>query len=296
MNHIFKQYNQMGEDIYFHHVRTDEVRQAYSMRIPPESHRQIELFYLIEGDVIYDIEGERYPVKAGDMLFVAPYHIHSLIVDLKDHAYERKVLLFDDGLLSRLLAGNPALDGIMRAWHGNLSPVIPRCVVAETDLPQVFHSIFDSDDGEYGELMLFSRLLHVIVELDRIFSNRAFCLRDPTVTDQLIRNVAAYVSENLIGELSLDDIAAHFFVSKSTLCHRFKEHMDISLNRYIALKRIYRAAEYIHNGMSAKEAAHAVGYQHYTSFFYNYKQILGTPPSDGTPSYTYVPGLTKKYY
>ena len=53
----------------------------------------------------------------------------------------------------------------------------------------------------------------------------------------------------------------------------------MTVNRYITVKRIYYAAELIRKGMSAVEAGSAVGYSNYTTFFYNYKQIMGVSPS-----------------
>jgi methylphosphotriester-DNA--protein-cysteine methyltransferase len=54
--------------------------------------------------------------------------------------------------------------------------------------------------------------------------------------------------------------------------------MKITINRYIAIKKIHYAAELIRTGVSANEAALAAGYNHYTTFYHNYKQIMGYAP------------------
>lgn len=56
--------------------------------------------------------------------------------------------------------------------------------------------------------------------------------------------------------------------------------MGLPVNQYITTKRIHWAADLIRSGMSAMDASAKVGYTYYSTFFYNYKKVMGTPPTN----------------
>ena len=56
MEKIIKEYNTINDSFYFHHTFTSPSgRQDY---YGPESHDRFELFYLIEGEVEYIVQGQ----------------------------------------------------------------------------------------------------------------------------------------------------------------------------------------------------------------------------------------------
>ena len=81
MNTILKSYNALGDDFYYHHTRSAPSDTRYSNG--PESHRQYEILYLIDGSISYIIEGETYKVSAGDIILVSPNEIHTLKINLR---------------------------------------------------------------------------------------------------------------------------------------------------------------------------------------------------------------------
>lgn len=101
----------------------------------------------------------------------------------------------------------------------------------------------------------------------------------PISKDPMIKSVIDYIDAHISKPIKLDDIADNLYISKSTLCHKFSNHMNLTINRYAAIKKIHYADELIRGGMSATEAAMATGYNHYTTFYHNYKQIMGVSPT-----------------
>ena len=56
--------------------------------------------------------------------------------------------------------------------------------------------------------------------------------------------------------------------------------MKMTINRYISLKKMHRAADLMRKGHAAAEAAAMVGYDNYTTFFYNFKRMMAKKPGD----------------
>ena len=272
---VISKFNSMFDSFFYHHSVSEKKGKA--TLYGPESHRQFEVIYLVKGEVKYFIEGEEYLAKPGDLIFVPPNEIHSLQIDGKT-SYERIVVLFDFNLIKNMLAvGEVAVDDAV--FKAPPYRIIPAETVKKSGLRGIMYSIAAQDAGKGLPLRFFSLILSLIAELDKLLADRGNKPILPITKEPMIKRAIEYINDHLTEPISLDDIASELYVSKSTLCHRFSSCMNISINRYIAVKKVYFAADLIRNGMSAQEASLAVGYEHYTTFFYNYKQILGVSPA-----------------
>ena len=128
-------------------------------------------------------------------------------------------------------------------------------------------------------LNFFSTLFELVAVLSKVFAVENEMSVFPVSNEPLIQQTIDYINAHISEPIRLDDLSASLYVSKSTLCHKFSKRMNISINRYITVKKICFAADLIKNGMSTTEASIAVGYENYTTFFHNYKQVMGTAPS-----------------
>ena len=95
---------------------------------------------------------------------------------------------------------------------------------------------------------------------------------------ELVRNTCAYIDENLSQSITLEQLAAQFFVSKYYLSHAFSREMGVSLYRYILLRRLLMARQLMAAGESAGAAARACGFADYTSFYRAFKSEYGISP------------------
>ena len=270
-------FGELGEDIYYHHTRTESSPDGYS--VAPGVHTQHEVLYLVEGELTYVIEGERYKVTKGDMIFVAPNEIHSLEVD-RTQPYERIVLLFDMDIL-RVMMQKMGTRLHAFSYEGkNRFHVIDRSDVKRYGLERILSEITSDAEDEYKKLSIISRLISFVIGIDRIISEGSSQRRTPDSRDPLVSAVAQYVDAHIGEALNLDRLSAEVGVSKSTLCHKFSSAVNMSVSRYITVKKMHRAEELLKKGYSATSAAEAVGYLNYTSFFYNYKRLMGRSPSE----------------
>ena len=274
-NTIFKKYNVIGDDLYYHHTESEPTRESYYLG--PETHLQYEVLYLLSGEVSYIIEGESYDVRRGDMIFVAPKEIHTLKVE-GNMPYERAVLLFNMDILHRLMRELEVKLGIFGKNEENPFHIIKSDKVKEYGLDRIMMSIIEEEGEENRKkLNIMSKLIRFIVSIDRARAENTS--PEPASRDKLVLDVAKYVNSHIHEPIRLEDIAKELFISVSTLCHSFSSLMNMTVNKYVITKKIHLANDFLHKGYSARAAAEAVGYDNYTSFFYNYKGVMGTPPT-----------------
>ncbi len=273
---VLKQYSLIGDSIYYHHVRTEACGGEYLH--PSESHRSHEMLLLLEGEISYMIEGEIYHARPGDMIFVAPGEIHAIRID-GTKPYERLVLLFDIEVLERLSAALRAELGGFSYDGKNKLHILPRPLVEAYGLHTLFFEILACEEEEkYKRLVIMSKLLDFIIRIDKLIAENKDRFLAPAEKDALIRAVAAYVDGHIREPIRLEALAKALFVSKSTLCHRFAKQMNMTINHYITVKKMHLAADLLRDGCTAAEAAAEVGYENYTTFFYNFKRMFGKAP------------------
>ena len=245
----------------------------------PEAHRKFEIIYVVQGEERYNIEGEHYLIQDGDIIFVMPNEIHSMVGNHL-RAFERILVYFDFDMLREMFAvADIKIDETFMELR-RVNRVIPEKLVKKHGIKDIIFEMaaIDPNDKSAG-FSLMSKIFELIVRLTNTATDTEEVVL-PVIKDQVVKDVIDYIEEHISEQISLDDIANKLYVSKSTLCHKFSENMNISVNRFIATKKIYYASELIKSGKSACEAAVAVGYDQYTTFYHNYKQIMGRSPSD----------------
>ncbi|MBR1983078.1 MAG: helix-turn-helix transcriptional regulator [Clostridia bacterium] len=276
MDNIIKRYNTLDNSIFFHHTVSgvSENDRIYG----PESHAQFEILYLLSDGIEYVIEGEHYNVNRGDAIVVLPHEIHT-IIRKGGYNYERLVIVFDvDSLYNLVSDKSEILELFTEKVKGKR--VIPKSVIDASPLKDVFSSIMnDVLPDKYCGFSFASKIFNLAIELDKLLSSTTVELLTPTSVDPLTIQAIKYIEKHLTDELNLSEIAKCLFVSKSTLCHKFKSNMNMTVNQYYTTKKIKLAEELIKNGVTANEACFRVGYTSYLTFYYNYKRIIGQPPS-----------------
>lgn len=87
----------------------------------------------------------------------------------------------------------------------------------------------------------------------------------PNILDARLRRLLELIETNPLS--TIQDWAMAFNLSNSHLQRLFKQATGIGLGRVLTEKRLLRAAYLLlHTNMSVKEVAHAVGYEHTSSF------------------------------
>ena len=63
----------------------------YTSKVDTHTHDYYEFYFFMEGDVSIEIEGQRYPLRYGDMVVIPPHRRHRAVVHNHAQAYRRFV-------------------------------------------------------------------------------------------------------------------------------------------------------------------------------------------------------------
>ncbi|MBQ8203905.1 MAG: helix-turn-helix domain-containing protein [Clostridia bacterium] len=248
----------------------------------PEAHYHnfYEVYYLLEGDVEYWIEGRTYSLHKGEILLIKPMEFHRPVIKDKNVPYERIVVWLDKAYLEEISSDTP-LDSCFD-FSSERSRVIKPSVVKRTEITALLSELVkEYYSNEYAsKICAFGALVRFMAELNRISLSVHSDTKATEVESPLVLGVLDYIGEHYNEELSLDLLASRFFVSKYHLSHEFSKATGTGVYRYILLKRLISARGLLLEGVSATQTATLCGFKDYTSFFKAFKAEYGISPRE----------------
>ena len=241
-------------------------------------HGNYELLYAVDGEGRYIVEGKEYAIRPYTVILIRPYETHYLCPE-RGTRYERYVFNFERSGLVGAAAELSMLNESKKKGCGvcftaeNVSPKV-RALFADID---AVTGMFKNPSARHHreQTMVRTLLSQILLHL-----SLAKAEEGQPEGDHLITRVIAYINTNVAEPLSLDGLAAKFFVSKYYLCRAFKKHNGISVHGYINQKRIMYAKQLIELGETASGAAYKVGFGDYSAFYRAYVKIIGKSPTE----------------
>lgn len=235
---------------------------AYSFH----THNVYELIYFLDGNATHVIEDKKYKLNRGDLIIIRPFKYHFIQID-EPVRYERYNILFN---LDR-----HNIDGI---------ELLPEDLeVINISGNRIVEDIFRKLDLYYKscDSEIFEKIaVHLLSEL---FYNISLFLTpssEHTATvSSLISKALRYINDNLRELDGIEEIARYLFVSESYLFRAFKKELHQTPKKYIMGKRLLLAQKLLSSGEKPTAVCSQCGFSDYTTFYRNYTNFFGHPPS-----------------
>lgn len=249
-------------------------RDPYFRTMEFHAHDFLELYYFLDGSVTYYIEDQVYDLCPGDLLIIPAGKMHRPVIANEHAAYERMVLWITPQYLQSI--DSPAGDlqkNLQKVGeHGYCVPFRgDETVFATALLKKLLYMQKNDTDPKFcaGAVELY---------LWTIF--RSYGVIDTTHRNetQVIPQVIRYITEHFSEPLTLEDIAAEFFVSKSYLNRHFKAYTNSTVYAYIMALRLTHARRMLREGIPAVEAGRECGFSDYSTFYKAFKTQTGLSP------------------
>ena len=123
-------------------------------------------------------------------------------------------------------------------------------------------------------------LFEMLVRIGREMSVGIASLPGPSVPkDEKISEMLRFIDNNLAEDLSIDELASRFYISKYHMMRRFREETGSSIHTYLSDKRLLLARDLINEGVSATDACFRSGFRSYSAFSRAYGKLFGVTPT-----------------
>ena len=252
------------------YMRDDEAPADDVMHYP-HTHDFCELYLFLRGKCTYMVENGIFPLSFGSVLYTRPGELHSVRVT-EPCLYERAYIQIQPDVLS-FLQPSPLRCFTDRPFgqdnYLQLSPEdaefcaqrIRRCFRLQEER---------SPDVQSLSLSVLLEILSVI--------NRNRERGQPAAGNGLVSDTLRCIHENLPEIRTAKDVAQRLYVSREHLSRAFSRDMGITLTRYLTLKRIERAKEYLRKGLPPEEVCSRCGWGDMSYFIAVFRRETGVTP------------------
>ena len=243
-------------------------------------HDFFEVYFFLSGRVSFKVEGRSYHLEPGDLLLINPQELHQPDIGT-DSVYERIVLWIDRAYL----AGLCSISGMDLSMCFNndvpgqtnlLRPTKLRRAALGQLLDRLAREYYSDEAGSFAYAQ--GLLIQFMVEINRlaIDSDPVEKREEPDLVTQVLAYIGAHYQENI----TLETLAAEFFVSKYHLSHEFSHRVGTSIYRYVIFRRLLQARELMSAGEPPGEVYQACGFGDYANFYRAFRGEYGISPRE----------------
>jgi len=256
-------------------------KDAYLKEVALHHHDFYEVYFFLSGNVQYNIESRSYLLTPGDVLLISPMELHQPMFGSEHREYERIVLWIDKQFLEGfILSGQNLTACFDTTVPGHTNLLRPEGVARQylTFLLENLMVEVDSEDP-YSDMAALSLLAQVLVALNRLAKQSAG-EENKSGQDATVYSVLSYINEHYSENLTLDDLANKFFISKYHLSREFQRLVGTSVHRYIVQKRLVMAKQMLSAGRPSSEVYQNCGFGDYSNFYRAFKAEYQISPKD----------------
>ena len=247
-------------------------------------HDFIEIVYILDGRAEQFVDGERFEVKRGDMLFINYGSVHSFsplgggsfsyanicfspevvesVIVTRENAFALLSLTAFDEMRKDAGGGMISFDGEER---GEIESII-RAMLGEYKKEQTsYSSVLEC----YMNIIVTKMLRKVEGEISGESESDIWA------------SLKEYIDGNLDSELTLGALARKSFYNPSYFSRLFKQRFGTSLTEYVRRRRIERAVKLLtETALSVDEISHRSGFAERSTFYSAFSRYTGKSPSD----------------
>ena len=273
MEAAYEKRGYLSEDFRLFHLKDDR-----GATVGFHYHEFHKLVFLLSGSGSYNVEGRHYQLISGDIVLVGRRSVH------KPHfepgiVYERVILYLSPELLRIGSTADYNLEELFSGESGHVlrpGDAFRRKMLSLTALLES-----EMASNEAGASVLARGILfEMLVRISREMAVGSAALPGPFVPkDEKIREILRFIDANLSDDLSIDELASRFYISKYHMMRRFREETGSSIHTYLSDKRLLLARDLINGGVSATDACFRSGFRSYSAFSRAYGKLFGVTPT-----------------
>lgn len=264
-------------EIYHYKDKDDAV-----FNVDLHHHDFYEIYFFISGDVSFSIESKQYVLLPGDILLINPKELHQPKFGDSDQPYERIVLWVRKSSMEKFKTETEDLTECFDSTDRKKSNLLRVGTQRQNFIFKLLKlMIYETENTLYGSNFLKGCYLgQLLVEFNRLMRETPHLYKPQDKGTALANEVVNYINNHFHEKISLEALAAKFFMSKYHLSHEFNRVVGTSIYRYIIQKRLLIAKQMLYEDFSPTDVYQKCGFGDYANFYRAFKSEYGISPKE----------------
>lgn len=240
-------------------------------------HDCCELYYSISGGKQFLIDNRFYTISPGDLFIINQYESHKL-TQIDSCVHERIVLSIHPDYVKKLSTPETDLSYCFthRPEHFQHKLSLNR---EQQKRFLYFINKMTSAEGYAHDITEQAAFMELLVMINTLSdSNAGEAVISSYKYNHQVDDILAYLNQNIMLPITIEQVAGHFFLSESYICRIFKSATGTTINKYITARRISIAKSLLNEGVSVSEAFEKCGFSDYSNFFKAFTRAVGVSP------------------
>ncbi|MCL6458448.1 MAG: AraC family transcriptional regulator [Gorillibacterium sp.] len=248
-------------------------------------HDEAEFFLVLEGEMLFQVDTDYFPVRAGEAVYLDGGDIHAGHA-LGSLGCRCLAIVLDLSLLTSV--------GFDRVQEEFVSPLLekkhsfPRLIRPDTDWEHMLlgyiHNIYEAIAGETPGYEAFVKgslylALHTIAGEGRSSDRSASGASDSAKIERL-KKILAHIQDNYQRPIRIEELAGLLPMSEGQFCRFFKSMTRKTPIEYINTYRIRQAADLLlHTDRKISDITMDVGFDNVSYFIKVFRKMMHAAPS-----------------
>ena len=235
-------------------------------------HTSIEIFAVLEGELLFYINNEKYPLHAGELLIVNANEIHSVnaLKENKTAVIQIPLRQFENYFTAQQFI---RFEGGIHRETDSENPSDRRLI----SLVQRLYNVYTERRNGYDfrTISLYYELLYLMVTQYRVTEVEEKELRHNRHLSSLSR-ITTYMREHYREDLKLSDLAETFGYSDAYLSRMFREYAKVNFKTYLQdIRMAYACRDLLNTDHTIGQIAMDNGFCSSRGFAKDFKKKVG---------------------
>ena len=245
--------------------------------VGPHTHNAVEIYFTLTDlpDVL--LNNTVSAVPAGTVLIIPAFCIHQLYHETGVR-YERYILSINSEWIKSLLKKSGSAYSCL--FESTEPILLLTDKKQKKELIRRFDELLSLSDRITPETMIsFFQLYIYLCNAVPKHTSRTKSSLPVSSAQKKVNGLIAYLHDHVYENIGVSNVAEHFHMNSDYLSRLFKEHMHISLGKYIILLKISVAEKLLREGKSVTEVQEMLAFSSYAYFFKTFQKTTGISPS-----------------
>lgn len=251
-----------------------EYTSSHGQMLKNHFHDSLEIYYLNKGQRYYFIKNNTHLVLRGDLVLIKENLLHkTFAAGIKE--YERYLLNINRNYMQSCIKGF-AVNDLFKAFDDEIFVLINT---DNTGIESIFRKMhienLDTRKDEKSRLKLFTLTIELLLAISSAAGKQKHT-QPVTLINRRILEITEYINAHYNEQISLEELAKTFNISRFYLCKLFKNAIGFTFTEFLNNVRIKEAkALLLGSSLNVTRIAEKVGYSDTTYFCRTFKKIIG---------------------